>query len=67
MLELPKQPTVPPMPNINKNKNLEYRFELDDNCIYRVTPLDDKGTYMSYVVMDKETFIKAFERWVKNE
>lgn len=65
MYTMPIQPTIPPMPNTNKNRNLESKFELDDDCIYRVTPIDDKGNYMSYVVMDKETFVEAFKRWVE--
>lgn len=67
MNTLPKQATIPPMPNPKSNRELESKFELDDDYIYRVTPLDNKGNYMSYIVMDKKTFVEAFEKWVKNE
>ena len=65
---IPVQPTVPPMPKPNTSKNGRLGttfFELDDDYIYRVTPIDDKGNCMSYIVMDKKTFVEAFKRWVE--
>lgn len=64
---IPVQPTVPPMPkpNTSKNGRLGATFELDDDYIYRVTPIDDKGNYMSYIVMDKKTFVEAFNKWIE--
>lgn len=63
MNTLPKQLTIPPMPK--PNTSFGTTFELDDDYIYRVTPLDDKGNYMSYIVMDKKTFVEAFKKWIK--
>lgn len=67
MNTLPKQLTIPPMPKPNTSENRKFgtTFELDDDYIYRVTPVDDKGNYMGYIVMDKKTFVEAFEKWIE--
>lgn len=66
MTIIPKQPTTPPMPN----KSLGIEFELNGDYIYRLIPMAENRIYTEYreeVVMDKKTFIEAFEKWVRED
>lgn len=50
-------------------------FQIEDDVIIKYTPLPNIGTYkygniMDYkteIIMDKETFIECFEKWIKKE
>ncbi len=44
-------------------------FELEDNVVIKYTPIPEIGEniYKTEVVMDKETFIKCFNKWIKAE
>lgn len=68
MNTLPKQPTIPPMPNTNENRKFEPTFKLDRDYIYRSIPISSNPIYTEYreeIVMDKKTFVEAFERWIE--
>lgn len=45
-------------------------FELNGDYIYRLIPMVENRIYTEYreeVVMDKKTFIEAFEKWVRKD
>ncbi len=44
-------------------------FEIKDNVVIKYMPVPQirEGIYKSEIVMDKETFIKCFEKWIKVE
>lgn len=70
MNTLPIQPIIPPMPkpNVSENKGLEIKFELDGDYIYKSIPISRNDIYTECreeVVMDKKTFIEAFEKWIE--
>jgi hypothetical protein len=46
----------------------ETKFKLDGNYIYRYIPMVENAIYTQYreeIVMDKKTFIEAFEKWIE--
>lgn len=46
----------------------DVEFKLDGDYIYRSVPIARNAIYTEYrkeVVMDKKTFIEAFEKWVE--
>lgn len=46
----------------------ETKFKLDGNYIYRCIPMVETAIYTQYreeIVMDKKTFIEAFEKWIE--
>ena len=46
------------------------KFKLDGDYIYRCIPMVETTMYTQYreeIVMDKKTFIEAFEKWVEKE
>lgn len=44
------------------------RFLIDDTAIYMSRPVKGtNGVFESQIVMPKEIFIEAFERWVKEK
>lgn len=65
---LPKQPTVPPILNASEDKRFIGKFKLDGDYIYRSIPISSNAIYTEYreeIVMDKKTFIEAFEKWIE--
>ena len=46
----------------------EVQFEIHGDYIVRYTPiLSVSDTYQKDIVMDKQTFIEAFEMWIGNK
>lgn len=46
----------------------ETKFKLDGDYIYRCIPMVETAMYTQYreeIVMDKKTFIEAFEKWIE--
>lgn len=44
------------------------KFKLDGDYIYRCIPMVETTIYTQYreeIVMDKKTFIEAFEKWIE--
>lgn len=49
--------------------NIEIRFDENDEIVYRYIPAPEygKGVCKIEPIIDKKTFIKCYEKWIKSD